>query len=179
TGGTLALMAALRHPGRVQGLVLVDAMIYSSYATSEVPAFMKPFMKAMTPIFSRLMKLTITKLYDRALRAFWYNKPRLDDATLAAFRSDLMVGDWSRSFWELFLETHHLRLAEPLKTLSVPSLVITGEHDVTVKTEESLRLARELPGAELEVISDCAHLPQEEQSEVFINVVQAFIRRIA
>ena len=176
TGGTMALLTALRHPGRVQGLVLVGAMIYSGYATSEVPSFMKPFMKAMTPAFSRLMKVLITKLFDKNIRGFWHVKERLSDETLAAFRGDLMIGDWSRGFWELFLETHHLRLDERLGTLSLPSLVVTGEHDLTVKTEESLRLARELPGAGLLVIPDCGHLPQEEQPEAFVRGVQAFVR---
>lgn len=177
TGGTLALLTALRHPGRVQGLVLAGAMIYSGYATSEVPAFMKPFMKAMTPAFSRLMKLVITKLYDHNIRGFWHVKGRLSDETLAAFRQDLMVGDWSRGFWELFLETHHLHLDRQLKTLSVPALVVTGEHDLTVKVDESLRLARELPGASLQVIADCAHLPHEEQPEAFTRILTEFVRR--
>ncbi|NTU92033.1 MAG: alpha/beta hydrolase [Chlorobiaceae bacterium] len=179
TGGTLALLTALRHPGRVQGIVLAGAMIFSGYATSEVPAFMKPFMKLMSPMFSRLMKRMITSLYDRNIRGFWHVKERLDDRTLAAFRQDLMVGDWSRGFWELFLETHHLHLDRRLKTLSTQSLVVTGEHDLTVKVEESLRLARELPGAELQVIADCAHLPQEEKPVEFVRCVQAFVRRIS
>jgi pimeloyl-ACP methyl ester carboxylesterase len=179
TGGTLALLTALRHPGRVQGVVLVGAMIYSGYATSEVPAFMKPGMKALSPLFSRLMKLLITKLYDRNIRGFWHVKERLSDETLAAFRADLMTGDWSRGFWELFIETHHLQLDRRLQRLSLPALVVTGEHDLTVKTEESLRLAGELPGAELQVIADCGHLPQEEQPEAFVRVVQAFMRRIS
>ena len=178
TGGTLAILTALRHPGRVQGLVLAGAMIYSGYATSEVPSFMKPFMKAMTPVFSRLMKVLISRLFDKNIRGFWYRKERLSDETLDAFRGDLMIGDWSRGFWELFLETHHLRLDERLKRLSLPSLVVTGEHDLTIKTEESLRLARELPGAELLVIPDCGHLPQEEQPGPFVRGAQEFVRRI-
>ncbi len=178
TGGTLALLTALRTPQHVEGVVLVGAMIYSGYATSEVPAFMKPLMKAMTPLFSRLMKFLITKLYDKNIRGFWHNKERLSDEVLAAFRSDLMVGDWSRAFWELFLETHHLRLNERLNTLSQPSLVITGEHDLTVKTEESFRLARELPGAELVVVPDCGHLPQEEQPEAFIVALRNFLKKV-
>ena len=87
-----------------------------------------------------------------------------------------MIGDWSRAFWELFIETHHLRLDERLKTMSKPSLVITGEHDLTVKTEESIRLARELPDAELVVIPDCGHLPQEEQPEAFVLEVRKFLQ---
>jgi pimeloyl-ACP methyl ester carboxylesterase len=179
TGGTLALLCALRYPQHVEGLVLAGAMIYSGYATSEVPAFMKPVMKAMTPLFSRLMKFLITRLYDRNIRGFWYNKERLGDDILAAFRSDLMIGDWSRAFWELFLETHHLRLENRLKTMSLPSLVITGEHDLTVKTEESIRLAHELPCAELVVVPDCGHLPHEEQPEAFLAAVRNFLKRVS
>ncbi|MGB7510718.1 MAG: alpha/beta hydrolase [Pelodictyon phaeoclathratiforme] len=177
TGGTLALLTALRHPQHVQGVVLAGAMIYSGYATSEVPAFMKPVMKAMTPIFSRLMKFLITRLYDRNIRGFWHNKERLGDAVLAEFRSDLMHGNWSRAFWELFLETHHLQLEKRLKTMSLPSLVITGEYDLTVKTEESIRLARELPCAELVVVPDCGHLPHEEQPEAFLVAVRKFLKK--
>lgn len=178
TGGTLALLTALRSPQHVEGLVLAGAMIYSGYATSEVPALMKPAMKALTPLFSRLMKFLITKLYDKNIRGFWHNKERLGDDVLASFRSDLMVGDWSRTFWELFLETHHLRLDNRLKTMSLPSLVITGEYDLTVKTEESFRLARELPDAELVVVPDCGHLPQEEQPEAFVVAVRNFLKRV-
>ena len=179
TGGTLALLTALRYPQHVEGVVLAGAMIYSGYATSEVPAFMKPAMKAMTPLFSRLMKFLITRLYDRNIRGFWHNKERLGDDVLAAFRSDLMIGDWSRAFWELFLETHHLQLESRLKTMDRPSLVITGEHDLTVKTEESIRLARELPCAELVVVPDCGHLPHEEQPEAFLVAVRKFLKRVA
>jgi len=176
TGGTMALLTALRYPQHVDGLVLAGAMIYSGYATSEVPVFMKPVMNAMTPLFSRLMKFLITRLYDRNIRGFWYNKERLGSDVLSAFRRDLMIGDWSRAFWELFLETHHLRLDERLKTVQQSSLVLTGEHDLTVKTEESIRLARELPNAELVVIPDCGHLPQEEQPEAFVRVVSKFLQ---
>ena len=179
TGGTLALLCALRYPQHVEGLVLAGAMIYSGYATSEVPAFMKPVMKAMTPLFSRLMKFLITRLYNRNIRGFWHNKERLSDDVLAAFRSDLMIGDWSRAFWELFLETHHLRLESQLKTMSLPSLVITGEHDLTVKTEESIRLAGELPCAELVVVPDCGHLPHEEQPEAFLVAIRNFLKKVA
>ncbi len=179
TGGTLALLCALRYPQHVEGVVLAGAMIYSGYATSEVPAFIKPAMKAMTPLFSGLMKFLITRLYDRNIRGFWHNKERLGDDVLAAFRSDLMHGNWSRAFWELFLETHHLHLEKRLKTMSLPSLVITGEHDLTVKTEESIRLARELPCAELVVVPDCGHLPHEEQPEAFLVAVRKFLKRVA
>ncbi len=124
------------------------------------------------------MKFMISRLYNRLIRAMWFNKERLGSDVMIAFRSDLMVGEWSKAFWELFSETHHLRLDERLKTMSLPSLVITGEHDSMVKKEESIRLAGELPCAELLVVPDCGHLPQEEQPEAFVFAVRKFLKRI-
>ncbi|WP_294343775.1 alpha/beta hydrolase [Prosthecochloris sp.] len=177
TGGTLALLVALRYPGHVEGLVLAGAMVYSGYATSEVPTFLKPLLTGMSPVFSRIMKFLIARLYDRNIRGFWHNKALLSEETLIAYKKDLMVGNWSRAFWELFLETHHLGLEKKLGSLEVPALVITGEHDLTVKTEESLRLAGEIPGAKLEVIPDCGHLPQEETPESFVTAVLLFLQK--
>jgi len=131
TGGTLAMLTALRHPERVSGLVLVDAMIYSAYAASGVPRLMKPMLKAASPLFAQLMRLLINKFFDRLLLSFWNDPERLNAATLAGYRSDLMQGNWPRGFWEVFLETHHLHLDEKLGSISVPVLVMTGEHDHT------------------------------------------------
>ena len=90
-----------------------------------------------------------------------------------------MIGDWSRAFWELFSETHNLKLDERLKSMSLPSLVITGEYDSMVKKEESIRLAGELPCSELVVVPDCGHLPQEEQPEAFVIAVKHFLKSIS
>jgi pimeloyl-ACP methyl ester carboxylesterase len=179
TGGTLATLMALRHSERVSGLVLVDAMIYSAYAASGIPSAMKPFLKAASPLFSGLMKLLIRKFFDRLLVSFWHNPSRLPAETLSAYRADMMTGNWGRGFWEVFLETHHLHLDEKVGSITFPVLVITGGFDRTVKVEESLRLAREVPGADLEVIGDSAHLPHEEQPEAFVAAVKAFMQRLS
>lgn len=177
TGGTIALLTALRHPERVRGLVLVGPMIYSGYATSQVPAPMLAVMKGLRPLFSRLMKVMIARLYDKAIRKFWFRQERLSDAMLATIKADFMIGPWDQAFFELFLATRHLGLDTRLQSLSLPALVVTGEHDRAVKPEESVRLANELPGAVLEIIPDCGHLPQEERPDAFVAAVRTFLHR--
>lgn len=177
TGGTIALLTALRYPEKAQGLVLVGAMIYSGYATSEVPGPMLAVMKAARPVFAHLMKFMIAKLYGKALRKFWYRQERFSDEELAAYQADFMIGPWDRAFLELFLTTRHLGLDARLPALTVPALVMSGEHDRAVKPEESRRLAAEIPDATLEVIPDCGHLPQEETPEAFVAAVKAFLNR--
>ena len=177
TGGTIALLTALRHPARVRGLVLVGPMIYSGYATSQVPTPMLAVMKGLRPLFSRLMKVMIARLYDKAIRKFWFRQERLSDAMLATIKADFMVGPWDQAFFELFLATRRLGLDTRLQSLQLPALVVTGEHDRAVKPEESVRLANELPGAVLEIIPDCGHLPQEERPDAFVTAVGTFLHR--
>jgi pimeloyl-ACP methyl ester carboxylesterase len=70
-------------------------------------------------------------------------------------------------------------LIEQLEELDVPVLVITGDDDRIVPTEQSVRLAQELPRAELVVIPNCGHLPQEECPEAFLQAVEAFLARFS
>jgi pimeloyl-ACP methyl ester carboxylesterase len=44
----------------------------------------------------------------------------------------------------------------------MPILVVTGDDDRIVPTKQSVRLAAELPHAELMVVPQCGHLPHEE-----------------
>ncbi|MTW20883.1 alpha/beta fold hydrolase [Allochromatium palmeri] len=178
TGGTIALMTALSHPERVQGLILVDAMVYSGYATSEVPGPVLAMMRTLKPAFTGLMGVMIDRLYAKAIRKFWYVQERLSEASLAEFKRDFMLGPWDKAFMELFLATRRLNLDARLDALDVPTLVVTGEHDRAVKPEESERLAQAIAGAEFRVIADAGHLPQEERPEAFIAAIEDFLARI-
>ncbi|MBK1720859.1 alpha/beta fold hydrolase [Thiocystis violacea] len=175
TGGTIAVLTALRHPQRVRALVLVGAMIFSGYATSEVPAPVLAMMKGLRPLFSRIMKLMIVRLYDKAIRKFWHHQERLPGTVIQTYKQEFMLGPWDQAFFELFLATRRLHLDGQLGRIGVPTLVITGEHDRAVKPDESRRLASEIPGASLAVIPDCGHLPQEECPDAFLTAIQGFL----
>ena len=175
TGGTIAVLTALRHPRRTRGLVLIGAMIYSGYATSEVPGPVLGMMKGLRPLFSRVMKLMIIRLYDKALRKFWHRQERLPEAVLADYKRDFMLGPWDQAFFELVLATRRLHLDGRLAAIQVPTLVVTGEHDRAVKADESRRLASEIPAARLSVIPDCGHLPQEERPDALMKALRAFL----
>ena len=77
--------------------------------------------------------------------------------------------------WETVLDSQSLKLAERLMELRMPALVITGDDDRIVPTAQSVRLAGELPQAELAIIPDCGHLPQEECPEAFLQEVNRFL----
>ncbi|EXJ13964.1 alpha/beta fold hydrolase [Imhoffiella purpurea] len=178
TGGTVAVLTALRHPGRVEGLVLIGAMIFSGYATSEVPGPVLAGMRATKPVFWRFMRFLIRRLYDPALRKFWHGPEGFPAEDLAAYRADFMQGPWGQAFFELFLASHKLDLDPRLPDIQVPALVVTGDHDRAVKPEESRRLADRLPNSELRVIEDCGHLPHEEKHAQFLEALVRYLERL-
>jgi len=75
------------------------------------------------------------------------------------------------------LAQHDARVIESLPRISVPTLVIVGEHD-TLFLAGSRYMADKIPKAKLEVIANAAHSPNAEQPEVFARVVTEFLRAI-
>jgi len=65
-----------------------------------------------------------------------------------------------------------------LTEIRMPCLVITGDDDRIVPTEQSIRLTDELPDAELVVIPDCGHIPHEECPEPFLQAVTDFLDKL-
>jgi pimeloyl-ACP methyl ester carboxylesterase len=111
----------------------------------------------------------------RLLAAAWHDPGLVTPEILAGYRRSFQVADWDRALWEFTLASRDLKLSRRLEELRLPVLVITGDDDRIVPTAESLRLAEEIPGAQLAVIPDCGHVPQEECPQRFLQAVQGFL----
>jgi pimeloyl-ACP methyl ester carboxylesterase len=177
-GGTTAILAALRHPQRVQALVLVDAMVYSGYAVSEFPRWLRALLWALGPPGALPVRLLIPLLHDKVIRSFWHDPSRLSPDVLARYRMGLHLRRWDQTWWRLILSSHALNLEAQLDRLRVPILVVSGEQDRAVPLDQSLRLAAALPVAEMVAIPDCGHLPHEECPEVFLQAMHDFLSRL-
>ncbi|RPJ44031.1 MAG: hypothetical protein EHM21_10660 [Chloroflexi bacterium] len=62
-----------------------------------------------------------------------------------------------------------------LVALVGPFLVPVPPLADTVPPEKSLRLAKEIPGAELVVFPNCGHVPQEECPQPFLEALEGFM----
>jgi pimeloyl-ACP methyl ester carboxylesterase len=175
-GGTIALMTALCHSDRVQGLVLVDAAIYHNGGAPEwfSPFLRTPQMEHLGPLFTR----NFARMGQRLLSASWYDPKKITAEDIEVYRGVIGVKDWDRGLWEMAKVYTRTDLVPLVRQVRVPTLVITGDHDRIISAADSIRLADELPNAELVVIPECGHTPQEECPEQFLAAVKEFVRRV-
>jgi pimeloyl-ACP methyl ester carboxylesterase len=174
-GGTVSVAAALKYPQRVQALVLVDAAIYSG---GGLPQWLKPLMG--TPWgrwYGPLLVRSIQTSGMEMLRTAWHDPERTPPEVIAGYRKPLQAANWDRALWELTLAQEPSGLAARLKELGMPVLVVTGDDDRIVPTAQSVRLAGEIPGAQLVTFKECGHVPQEECPDAFLLAVGPFIEK--
>lgn len=176
-GGAVALRAALEYADRVEALVLVSAAIYEG---GGAPAWTRPLLD--TPQLDRLGPLLTRQISQRGdafLHRAWHEPNRITPDIRTGYRKPLAADNWDRALWELAKGSPQRGLADRIGDIAVPSLVVTGDDDRIVPVESSIRLAEDLPAAELLIISDCGHLPQEECPDQFLVAVTAFVQSLS
>jgi 3-oxoadipate enol-lactonase len=164
-GGFVALQMAIRHPTLAAKLILADCGAAFSEAGREAFRNMAAASKARG----------LAAITDVAMR-------RLFAPEFQARHPDLM-----RDRREAFLKTDpevlqaacadlaELDLRPQLARVKVPVLVLVGEHDEATPPPMSRELAASLPNARLKVIAGCAHVPQLQSPETFLEAIGDFL----
>ena len=173
-GGTISMLTALKYPERIQSLILVDPAVY---AGGGAPAWIRPLFN--TPQFDHLGPLVARQLQAQGtafLQSAFHDPSKITPEIYAGYQEPLQVNDWDKALWELTLASSESQLAERVGEFNLPVLVITGDDDRIVPTEQSLRLAEEIPGADLAVIPQCGHVPHEECPEDVMQAITEFLK---
>ena len=174
-GGGVAALTALRHPNRVDALILVDPAIgVGSTATWYQPLMTTPQGRQIGILIARQIK-------DWGIdfgKSAWHDPSKITPEIWQGYLKPLQVENWDRALWEFTASSRPTELASQIKSLKMPTLVITGDDDKIIPKERSIQLANDLPNAKLEVIPNCGHVPHEECPTAFLGAVKSFMRMI-
>ncbi len=163
-GATIALQLALDHPQRVRRLAVADAM-WHPYS---VP------LKGKSVFLGRVGEFVFKKLYGRALfRDYFasdvFNGKAHDVEQVDAYYEHFNTPEGRTAAYAVLhniVRPENLRpLAARVHNIEHETLVIWGVDDRIFPVSLSDKLVRELPNAELLLLSDCGHAPHEEQPE--------------
>jgi len=175
-GGTVSVQTALAYPERVTALILVDPAIYNGGGRSGLLRLV-----SNTPQMRHIGPLVTRQIQEWGIdfgRSAWHNPDAIPGDFWDGYTQPLRTNNWDRALWELTRASEDLDLPAHFDALQLPILVITGDDDRIVPTEQSIRLAGELPNAELVVVPNCGHIPQEECPVAWLDAVTAFLEKI-
>ncbi|KAH7537708.1 hypothetical protein FEM48_Zijuj03G0121600 [Ziziphus jujuba var. spinosa] len=132
-----------------------------------------------------LVRTIIDKLGIPAVRNSWHDPNQVTEHIINGYTKPLRTKSWDRALVEftaaMLTDTASESkgpLTKRLHEISCPVLIITGDNDRLVPSWNAVRLSRAIPGARLEVIKHCGHLPHEEKKDEFISVVQKFLQTV-
>ena len=161
-GGEVATEAAIRHPERVAALVLLGAGgLPEAYANGMPFAFRILTWPVVGPL---LRELPARGRVGARLREAVYDPATISEADIDAYYAPLRSAGGSNAFLARVRLDHPDRTAR-VRTITAPTLVITGDTDRLVPPATARRYHELISGSELVVLEKTGHLPQEERPE--------------
>jgi pimeloyl-ACP methyl ester carboxylesterase len=156
-GGWLAAELAASYPDRVASLILVDAV---GIATPEQGV------------------RNLNGMPPGEIADYSYHRPenfRIDPSRMSAEALAAMKANFATL--AVYAEDHYMQdpgLSQRLANISAKTLVLWGESDRVVTPDYGRAYAAAIPGAQLQIIPECGHLPQLEQPAVLHETVERF-----
>jgi len=185
-GGFVAANYTLKYPGRVAGLVLVDAQLGVEEPGADVARILPQ--RAVTPGF------------EAAVAAFTGPRQLASDEDLGAFLKKIgplyfkdpaspavdVLGNFvtsNRIALAAFAATSstdkNFLIRDRLGEISVPTLVLVGAHDFICSPVQARLLADGIPGAQLVELADSGHMGWIEEPQAFRLALRGFLGRLA
>jgi proline iminopeptidase len=174
-GGFIAQEFASRHPDRLAGLVLVDTTPGQLGATDDPRADQGPppppgFIEAISSVpasDAEFAAMAPTMMPYYLHRLSWADiEPVLADTIFsvdAMVRGMQVLAGWSS--------------VDRLDQIQTACLLLAGRHDIPTSWQQSERIARRVPHAEMVVLEDSGHFPWLEEPDRFFEVLNAWLGR--
>jgi 3-oxoadipate enol-lactonase len=163
-GGMVGMALALRAPERVDRLVLCCTAAHLGpvegwYERAEV------------------VRARGTSAIAGAVLGRWFTQRFRDESpvTIARFR-EMLEGTPAEGYAACCEAIARWDARSDVSAIRAPTLVISGDDDVATPPQDGAFLAGSIPGAELTVLPQCAHLANVEQPALFTRALLGHLR---
>jgi pimeloyl-ACP methyl ester carboxylesterase len=175
-GGAVAMLLALRYPGRVRSLVLVDSAGFGREVTIALRVLtLRPLGKLLLrPSRAGARRMEQAIFRNRS----FVTEARVERALELARRAHgpAVMLELTRSLGTFRGVRRPWRDAVVAATAAaaVPTLVVWGTHDLVLPAAHLKAAERLLPHARTHLFADTGHMPQIERAEEFAELVLGF-----
>ena len=158
------------YPGRVQALALCNTKAQGGTSESRatrLQAALDVLERGTEPFFESM----VAKLLSETTRA---TRPDLVEGALRMMRK-MSPEDVA---WVQRGMAERPDSIETLKTITVPTLIVTGDEDVVTGVSEAELMKRHIAGSEMKVVAKAGHYSPWEQPEEVGRIVRQFVDRV-
>ncbi|HEY2682840.1 MAG TPA: alpha/beta hydrolase [Steroidobacteraceae bacterium] len=160
-GGGVAWQLALRHPDRLDALILVDA---AGFPNQKPPADVPLAFKILRYPIGRwlLAHIDNRSLIREGLKTDVYDKSLITDFVVDRWAEFQRAPGHRAILMALNPAGQTQATAELLSGIKVPTLILWGEADPLIEPAAARKFAAAIPGAKLITYTNVGHLPQIE-----------------
>ncbi len=176
-GGTNVLEMYRRQPHRVRALVLLSPAITGDVGPPGLlrrPLRSAPARAAGAALVRRLASEVDIERISRS----WFDPQRATAQDAEPYQRMLRVDGWDQGLWDAITAERPPDLSDVVRSVDVPTLVVSGDHDRVVAPRLSKTTAAAIPGARFALLEDCGHTPQEERPAALLAVVRDFLDQL-
>ena len=164
-GGFIALLIAIRHPGIASRVVLADCGA----------AFSEAGRAAFRGMSAAAKEKGLIAIADVAMRRLFAPEFQQQNPALIEDRKKRFLAVDPQTFHGACDALATLDLRHYLSSVTVPALILVGEQDEATPPPMSHELCAGLRNAKLVVLAGCAHVPQLQAPDVFMDTIRNFI----
>jgi len=173
-GGGAAWQLAVRHPDRIDALILVDA---AGFPNEKPPAEVPLAFKLLQYPIGRAVLRNIDNrpLIDEGLKTDVYDKSLITPALVDRWAEFQRAPGHRAILIGVNFGAQTQATADVLGAIKVPTLVLHGESDVLIDPASARKFTAAIPGARLITYPHVGHLPQIEIPQRSAADVAAFL----
>jgi pimeloyl-ACP methyl ester carboxylesterase len=174
-GGGAAWQLAVRHPERINALILVDAAGFAN----DKPAGDEPL--AFKILRYRLGRTLLSKidnrpLIDQGLKTDVYDKTLITEGLVDRFAEFQRAPGHREILMGINMGARPVSTAQLLSSIKVPTLILWGESDPLIEPAAAKKFAAAIAGAKLITYPHVGHLPQIEIPQRSAADTAAFLK---
>jgi pimeloyl-ACP methyl ester carboxylesterase len=171
-GGGLALSLALSHPKCVQSLTLLSALGYPL----DMPLYLS-LGRHISQIWAPFLGPTMIR---HCLKQIVCQSDKVTDEQVEAYSLPYRFpGGVAASLLTLqkFDNQRLVEMGQQYASLTYPTLIIWGDHDTLIPLCHYEKFIHDFPHAQTLLITNCGHIPQEEEPEQVLAAILQFLQK--
>lgn len=176
-GGTNVLEMYAQQPDRVRALVLLAPAITGDVGA---PPRLRPLLNSrpLRRVAPRTVERVAGEVTRERMTRSWADPSRAEDVDLAPYEHMLRIEGWSRGLWEVVTAEPPPDMRPVLRSVRVPTLVVTGAQDRTIPPRWGRWVAASVPGGRFQLLPDCGHVPHQERPAELAAIVRPFLAEV-